>query len=160
MLTGMAVELVRRMRRFRFKVGAFGSSVSFKDSFVIGPGGRVERGCEVTFGERVNVGADVTIQTDLTVGDDVMISSRVAFIGNDHDFSNPRLTIQQQPRLPRARIVVEGDNLLGFDVTILGNVTIGAGAIVGAGSLVTRDVPRNSICVGRPARTIGVRRQA
>jgi acetyltransferase-like isoleucine patch superfamily enzyme len=47
-----------------------------------------------------------------------------------------------------------GNNLLGYGVLVLGNVTIGRGAIVGAGSLVIADLPEDMICVGRPARPV------
>lgn len=156
----IAVRLVRCLRRVAFRLRALGASVSVGRAFVVGPRVRVVRGSRLAFGDRVNIGAEVTIQTDVEIGDDVMISSRVGFIGNDHDFSDPTLTIQQQGRLPRTKIVIEGDNLIGFDVIILGSVTIGRGAIVGAGSLVTRDIPADSVCAGRPARVIRARRGA
>lgn len=106
----------------------------------------------------MNIAADVTIQTNLVVGDDVMISSGVAFVGNDHDFSDPAKNIQQQGPLPKSSVVLEGDNLIGFGTLVVGNVTIGRGSIVGAGSLVTRDLPPDTVSVGRPAKPIRMRR--
>lgn len=87
-----------------------------------------------------------------------MISSSVAFIGRDHDFSNPEQGLHDQHVLPPAEIRLEGDNLIGYGSIVIGNVTIGRGVIVGAGSLVTRDLPRDTICVGRPAKPIRYRR--
>ena len=109
-------------------------------------------------GDRVNIASDVTVQANLRIRDDVMISSHVAFIGDDHDFSDPGLTLHQQGRLPLAEIVLEGDNLIGFSAIVLGNVTLGKGAILGAGSLATRDVPADVVAVGRPAKPIRARR--
>ncbi len=87
-----------------------------------------------------------------------MISSNVAFIGKDHDFSEPDFGLHQQAVLPPARIVLEGDNLIGYGTIILGDVTVGRGAIVGAGSLVTGDLPSDTVCVGRPAKPLRARR--
>jgi acetyltransferase-like isoleucine patch superfamily enzyme len=109
-------------------------------------------------GERVNIGSDFVTHDDLLIGDDVMISAHVAFIGNDHAFNDPEKTIQEQELLPRSRVVLEGDNLIGYGSIVLGNVTIGRGVIVGAGSLVTSDLPPNTVCVGRPAKPTRSRR--
>lgn len=157
-LTTLAVYAVRAYRRAVFFGKSFGGVQSVGARFVVGPGVRIARGAELRFGDRVSIGADMTVHTHLDIGDDVMISSSVAFIGNDHDFSDPTKTIQEQARLPRARIVLEGDNLIGFGATLLGSVTVGHGSIVGAGSLVLHDVPSNSVCVGRPAVVVGKRR--
>ena len=92
--------------------------------------------------------------TNAVIGDDVMISASVAFIGNDHAFDNPHETIQSQGHLPQATVRLRGNNLIGYGTIILGNVTIGRGTIVGAGSLVTKDLPPGVVCVGRPARPV------
>ncbi|HDZ2730741.1 TPA: transferase, partial [Klebsiella pneumoniae] len=53
-----------------------------------------------------------------------------------------------------ATIVLEGDNFIGFGSVILGNVTIGKGAIVAACSFVNKDVPPNSVVGGVPAKVL------
>jgi acetyltransferase-like isoleucine patch superfamily enzyme len=88
------------------------------------------------------------------VGDDVLISSNVAIIGNDHDFSDPSLTVFSGGRLATSTVVIEGDTLVGFGSTIIGNLRVGRGAIVGARSVVTRDVEPDTIVAGVPARVI------
>lgn len=105
------------------------------------------------FGDRVSIGRGFHVETDAEVGDDVLISSYVSFIGDDHRFDDPAMTVFTQGRTEAAPpIVVEGDNLIGFQAVVLGGVRIGRGAIVGAGSLVTGDLPPYTICYGRPAR--------
>jgi acetyltransferase-like isoleucine patch superfamily enzyme len=98
----------------------------------------------------------VHIETALDVGDDVLISSYVGFVGNDHPFDDPTKTVFSQGRAAQAAIRLEGDNLIGFGAVIVGNVTIGRGAIIGARSVVTQDVPPNAVSYGTPAK---VRRQ-
>jgi chloramphenicol O-acetyltransferase type B len=105
------------------------------------------------FGNRVSIGRGFHVETDAEVGDDVLISSYVSFISNDHQFDDPARTVFTQGRTKAAPpIVVEGDNLIGFGTIVLGGVRIGRGAIIGAGSLVTRDLPQYTVCYGRPAR--------
>jgi acetyltransferase-like isoleucine patch superfamily enzyme len=78
----------------------------------------------------------------------------VSFIGNDHIFNNPDKTIFFSGRLPSSTIILEGDNLIGFGTIVIGNVTIGKGCIVGAGSVVTKDLPSYHICAGVPAKPL------
>ncbi|TFV96956.1 acyltransferase [Leifsonia flava] len=156
-LARVSVGTVRTSRRWVLWGKSHGH-IEWGEKFVVGPRARVARGVDIAVGDRVNIGADVVVQTHLEIGDDVMVSSSVAFIGNDHDFSDPALSIQQQPLLERSRILLGGDNLIGFGTTILGNVTIGRGVIVGAGSLVTSDLPADTVCVGRPAKPVRARR--
>ena len=78
-------------------------------------------------------GRGVHIETALDIGDDVLISSYVGFVGNDHPFDDPTKTVFSQGRATQASIRLDGDNLIGFGTVIVGNVTIGRGAIIGAG---------------------------
>lgn len=154
----VARNVVRRWRRLCLMLKLRGGRLTVGPEFVVGPSAHLAPGLELRFGSRVNIGRGAVFHTDLDVGDDVMISSSVAFIGNDHDFSDPDLTIQDQAGLPRSSIRLEGDNLIGYGTVVLGNVRIGRGVIVGAGSLVTSDLPADTVCVGRPARPIRSRR--
>jgi acetyltransferase-like isoleucine patch superfamily enzyme len=68
--------------------------------------------------------------------------------------------IDEQPITSKGPIVIGDEAWLGTGTIVLSGVTIGRGAIVGAGSVVTRDVPPDSIAGGNPARVLGVRRPA
>jgi acetyltransferase-like isoleucine patch superfamily enzyme len=105
-------------------------------------------------GNRVRVGRNLHVEADVILGDDVLISSNVAILSNDHAFDDPHRTVFDQGRHPTATVRIEGDNLIGFGTIIVGPVTIGRGVIVGAGSLVTRDLPPYTVCLGRPARAV------
>ena len=108
----------------------------------------------IHLGNNVRVGRDFHLETNLTVGNDVLISSRVAIVGNDHLFDDPRATVFSQGRGPVQHVTLGGDNLIGFGATIVGTVSIGRGCIVGAGALVASDLPPDTVCVGIPARPI------
>jgi len=106
------------------------------------------------FGNNVNIGPWFLTEANLDIGSDVLISSKVSCIGNDHAFDDKTKSIYFQGRLPASTIILEGDNLIGFGSILIGNITIGKGCIVGAGSVVTKSLPPYTICAGVPARVI------
>ena len=93
----------------------------------------------------------------IEIGERVTITSGVMVICHKRDMSyykygmNPR-----QCPFKYGRVVIEDDAHIGIGSIIMPGVTIGKGAIVGAGSLVTRDVPPYSLVVGSPAKVVKV----
>lgn len=114
----------------------------------------------IHIGDDVAIGRDFHVEANLRIGDAVLVSSRVAIVGNDHRFDDTRENVFWAGRLPSPTVVLEGDNLLGFGTTIIGPAKIGRGCIVGAGSVVTGDLPADSVCVGVPAQPARNRRRA
>ena len=129
-------------------------------------------GCEI--GDRTKIGTFVEIQKNVTVGSQCKISSHSflcegviledeVFIGHGVMFTNdlyPRATnedgsLQTEADWDVVNTVVKRSASIGSNVTILAGVTIGEKAIVGAGAVVTRDVPAYAIVIGVPARPIG-----
>lgn len=88
---------------------------------------------------------------------DAQIAPNCAFYPYNHGFSAGEL-ICKQPLSSKGGIIVEEDAWLGFGAIILDGVTIGKGAIVGAGSVVTKSIPDDSVASGNPAKIIGTRR--
>jgi len=126
-------------------------------------------GCEI--GDETKIGAFVEIQKNATVGKRCKISSHTfvcegvriednVFVGHGVTFINdpyPRATtdsgqLQTEADWKVESTVVKKGASIGSGATILCNVTIGENAIVGAGSVVTRDVPANTIVAGNPAK--------
>ena len=114
----------------------------------------------LSIGHYAYIGPRAQIIYPTVIGDLVMISADVHIVGNDHGYqlaSEPiRIT---QPLIDPNKMVtiIESDAWIGQRATILHGLTIGRGSIVGAGSVVTRDVPRYSIVAGVPARFIKAR---
>ena len=83
----------------------------------------------------------------ITLGDNVQLGPNVTMVTDNHDLHN-HLILRCKP------ITLEDNVWVGANVTILPGVTIGNNAIIGAASVVTKDIPANSIVVGNPARVI------
>lgn len=128
-------------------------------------------GCEI--GDETKIGAFVEIQKNATVGKRCKISSHTficegvtiednVFLGHNVTFVNdtyPRATtanggLQTEKDWKVERTVVKKGASIGSGVTILANVVIGEGALVGAGSVVTKDVPPYGVVLGNPARLV------
>lgn len=104
----------------------------------------------------INIGCVLDVQVEL--GRYAMLAPHVAIIGGDHIHDIPGVPIIFTGRPQRPPVTVIGaDAWIGFGVIILAGVSIGRGAIVGAGSVVTKDVPPYEIHAGTPSRKIGER---
>ena len=110
-------------------------------------------GCKVYIGEELHI-TDVLEDRScrLTIGDRVSIAQRVIII-LDSDPNWSRLC--EKVEIVRGKVCIENDAWIGAGAIILPNVTIGELSIVGAGSVVTHDVPPRTIVAGNPARTLG-----
>jgi galactoside O-acetyltransferase len=89
------------------------------------------------------------------------MSAGCRIITGTHDYGDGKRMVQLVPREQQeviiGKVVLEKDAFLGTNVIVYPNVTIGEGAIIGAGSLVTRSVEPWTINVGNPARVVGQR---
>jgi acetyltransferase-like isoleucine patch superfamily enzyme len=89
----------------------------------------------------------------LTIGNNVIIGPNVCISTSNHNFSDPKRLIKNQGSTPDA-VVIGDDCWIGANSVIVAGVHIGTGSIIGAGSIVTHDVPAYSVAVGNPAHII------
>jgi acetyltransferase-like isoleucine patch superfamily enzyme len=120
--------------------------------FDLGPEAEVEIGnyCSV-------VGAIFATNGRVVIGDFALIAHEVVFADTHwpapglHD---PAAKKQRAPRQPESLIEIGANVWIGAQAIILGNVSIGEGAIIGSGTLVTQDVPAFTLCAGNPMRIV------
>ncbi|MFF2369193.1 sugar O-acetyltransferase [Agromyces sp. NPDC058110] len=113
----------------------------------------------VDYGENLHIGARTFINSNLTALDVARITiGEDCQIGPNVQLLTPTHPIEPQPRrdkLEAALPITIGDNVwLGGGVIVCPGVSIGENSVIGAGSVVTRDIPANVVAVGNPARVV------
>lgn len=111
----------------------------------------------VFIGNRVSINRNVTIDASggckIIIQDNCLIGPYVLIRAADHCFDDTTRPINTQGHKP-GNIIIEEDCWIGGHVTITKNVTIGRGSVIGANSVVTRDIPPFSVAAGNPAKVI------
>lgn len=141
-----------------------GNNVEVGEGFRAGRGAIISAPHKLTFGDSVSVGPRSVIQVDGTIGDYAMIGMDVHVVGReDHaidEVGTPMLFSTwagDRKPLPSDAVTIGVDVWIGASALVLSGVKIGDGAVIGAGAVVTKDVPSFSIVVGVPARVVGQR---
>ncbi|QFG27359.1 sugar O-acetyltransferase [Actinomadura sp. WMMB 499] len=125
----------------------------------IAPGAHIRPPLYVDYGSHITVGSGTFANYGLTaldvapitIGDDVQIGPNVQLLTPTHPLDPER----RRAKIEGAEPIVIGDNVwLGGGAIVLAGVTIGANSVIGAGSVVTKDVPPDVVAVGTPARVI------
>lgn len=135
----------------------FGDYVTISRGVMIRPssyyGG--DLGIGLTMGEHSSIGpyGYVGCSGRITIGKNVMFGPKCSLFAENHVFSDTQTSIKSQG-VKQKGITVEDDCWIGSNVTILDGVTIGKGSVIGAGTLVTKDVPAGSVVVDKRVRTI------
>jgi galactoside O-acetyltransferase len=108
---------------------------------------------ELNIGNHVQINAGTTIYGKVLIGNYVMIAPNCVLAGGNHIFSDTEIPIMFQNSVEKG-IVIEDDVWIGANCSIVDGVTIGKGAIIGANSVVTKDVAPLSIVFGNPAKFV------
>ncbi|TDG06960.1 sugar O-acetyltransferase [Paraburkholderia guartelaensis] len=122
------------------------------DSFLLIPPFYTTGGVEIRVGRNVFVNQNCTFYDlgGLDIADDVMIGPNVSLITSGHPIEPSR----RRDGVVAKPIVIERNVWIAAGATIIGGVTVGENSVVAAGSVVTKDVPPNTLVGGNPARVI------
>ena len=114
-------------------------------------------------GENCNLCANVLVENDVVIGNNVTVKSGVqlwdgiivednVFIGPNATFTNDLFPHSKNPDWELKRTIIKKGASIGANATMLCGITIGENAMVGAGSVVTKDIPSGELWVGNPAK--------
>lgn len=116
-----------------------------------------KRTCQLIIGENTYIGEQNNIRAaggTIKIGKNCLISQQVSIIGSDHNYKKG-INIQDQPWKSENSGVEIGDDVwIGCSTQIMAGVTIGNGAVIAAGSVVTKNVEENTVVAGVPAKFI------
>jgi len=115
-------------------------------------------GTNISVGDNSGIGPESRLITAerITIGSNVIIGPRAMILTGNHNFSDPNIPVNKQgsTELP---VIIEDDVWIGANVTILPGIIIQKGSVIGAGSVITKNVAPFTVVGGNPAKEIGLR---
>jgi acetyltransferase-like isoleucine patch superfamily enzyme len=143
------VKLGRNVKLSQF-INLYGCEIG--DETKIGAFVEVQKNASI--GKRCKISSHTFICEGVTIEDNVFIGHGVMFINDSYPRATTEGKLQTEADWKVEQTVVKKGASIGSGATILANLSIGENAIVGAGSVVTKNVPANSIVAGNPARVL------
>ena len=123
-------------------------------------GDNVELRCNLSnairIGNNCTINRNSMIMGNVIIGNDCMIAPDCVVVGSNHIFSDVNRNIKSQG-ISSKGIIIEDNVWLGAKAVVVDGVSIGSGSVIGAASVVTKDIPQNSIAIGNPCRVIKTR---
>ena len=114
-------------------------------------------GRKIRIGDNSQIGINCVMDNDISIGRDVVMGPDVIIYSSSHEYRNIELPINQQGMMSHRSVKI-GDNVwIGARCIILPGVTIGNNCIIGAGTVVTKNVPDNVVFCGQEGKVIKVR---
>jgi acetyltransferase-like isoleucine patch superfamily enzyme len=146
---GTNVTLGKDVKLSRF-INLYGCAIG--DDTKIGAFVEIQK--NATVGKRCKVSSHTFVCEGVTIEDNVFIGHGVTFINDSYPRATSAGLLQTEADWKVEPTIVRRGASIGSGATVLSRLTIGENAIVGAGSVVTRDVPANAIVVGNPAKVL------
>lgn len=116
------------------------------------------KGTGIRIGDNSGLGVNCSVRGPLDMGANIMMGPDVCIMTSRHNTSRTDVPMCQQGHLPKQKVTICDDVWIGARVIILPGVTIGKGSIIGAGAVVTKDVPEYAVVAGVPAKVIKYRK--
>lgn len=128
----------------------------------MGSGVNIEKGAkfppDLEIGNNSGIGVCARINGKCIIGNDVMMAPYVSVYTRNHRFENTEIPMRCQGSTKEMPVVISDDVWIGANVIILPGVTVGKGAVIAAGAVVTKDVPEFCVVGGNPAKVIKQRK--
>ena len=122
----------------------------------------IEKGAKfsssVELGNNSGIGINAHLDGKVIIGNDVMMGPGVCIFVRNHKFDRTDIPMNLQGATEERPVVIENDVWIGARAIILPGIKIGNGSIIGAGSVVTKDVPEFTIVAGNPAKVVKTRK--
>ena len=154
-LRGIKISFSAQISKFQINWPhqlSIGPNCVFENNLVFKYDSIWRKGPNIIIGKNVFIGCNTefNISDRISIGDNCLIASNCKFIDHDHGFNdlNKPIRLQESKLSP---IIIENNVWIGTNCIILKGVTIGSSSIIGAGSVVTKNVPPNEIWCGAPA---------
>lgn len=136
-------------RKTSYYFGRFCNSTTLYPNLVRGGAVRIGQGSEI--GERCRI----SIANSLEIGEKVLLSPNVYITDCDHEYRNVDVPVMDQGIVQKGQKVFIGEgSYIGINAVIVGNIKIGKHCVIGANSVVTKNVPDYCVAVGSPAKVI------
>lgn len=113
----------------------------------------------LTLGNRSGIGIDCEVFGPVTIGDDVMMGPECVIYTSGHRHDRTDIPMMDQGFTEPMPVVIGNDVWIGRRVMIMPGVKIGNGCIIGAGAVVTKDIPDYSVAAGVPAKVVKIRKE-
>lgn len=146
------VKIAQKLRTFFAKriVRHCGKNVNIEKHASFTPG--------LSIGNNSGVGIMCEVNGFVTIGENVMMGPEVVIYSSSHKYDRTDIPMCEQGFDDPKEVVIEDDVWLGRRVIIMPGVHIGKGSIIGAGAVVTKDIPEYSVAAGVPAKVVKSRK--
>jgi acetyltransferase-like isoleucine patch superfamily enzyme len=145
---GARIQGRTRMDVFPFNGFYLGSQSTIEDFCTVNNGVG-----EVQIGNKTSIGIGPVLIGPVSIGDDVRLAQNIVVSGLNHNYQDISIPISEQG-VSTEQVYIGDETWIGANAVILPGVFIGKHCVVAAGSIVTRNVPSNSVVAGNPARII------
>jgi len=138
----------------KYRIAYLCNQMKLGKSVIIKSGLKVSRPRKITIHDNVSIHNNCTLQAQarITIGKNSLIAANCTIVTANHDVT--KRGVEAMHAIERKAVNIGEGCWLGVNVVILPGVTIGNNAVIAAGSVVTRDMPENMICMGTPAKPI------
>ena len=154
MLKNIIKKLIAYIFRPEYKFAKRGDKCFIGSNCIINSASMIELGNHVSIGPNAVL---YCIYKKIIFGNNVLLGPNVTMVNGDHNMRKigvPIIDNNEKEASDDADIIIEDDVWIGANVTVLPGVTIGENSIIGAGSVVTKDIPSNVIAVGNPCKVL------